>query len=76
MKGTAAPTPGGPGLTDPNQLGHGTEDLVVEHGPIIERPQRPIGTFIAPQRCADNAVCHTTQRPWQREWNGGHVGDR
>ena len=76
MEGTAAYTPGGPSPTDPNQLGDGAEDLIVAHGPIIERPERPLRALVAPQSRADNRVCRNAQRPWQRKRNGGHVGDR
>ena len=47
MEGTAAYTPGGPSPTDPNQLGDGAEDLIVAHGPIIERPERPVRPLVA-----------------------------
>jgi hypothetical protein len=47
MESAAAYTTGGPRLTDRNQLGDGAEDLIVEHGPIVERPQLPIGALVA-----------------------------
>jgi hypothetical protein len=47
MEGAAAYTSGGPRLTDPNQLGDGAEDLIVEHGLIVERPEPPIGALVA-----------------------------
>ena len=46
MEDTAAYSPGGPRLTDPNQLGDGAEDLIVEHGLIIERPERPVRALV------------------------------
>ena len=47
MEGTAAYTPGGPSPTDPSQLGDGAKDLIVAHGPIIERPERPLRALVA-----------------------------
>ena len=47
MGGATAYTSVGPRLTDPNQLGDGAEDLIVEHGPIVERPELSIGALVA-----------------------------
>jgi hypothetical protein len=47
-EGAAGYTPGGPGPADPNQLGDGAEHLIVEHGAMIDRPQRAIGALIVP----------------------------
>jgi hypothetical protein len=47
MEGTATHSRGSPRLTDPNQLGHGAEDLIIEHGLIIERSQRPVRALVA-----------------------------
>ena len=47
MEGAAAYTSGGPRLTDPNQLGDGAEDFIVQHSLIIERVAGPIGVLVA-----------------------------
>ena len=75
MKSAAAYTSGGPRLTE-NQLGDGTEDLVVDHGLIVERSELPIGALVPSQSRADNRVCRNAQCPWQAERKGGDVGDR
>jgi len=47
MEGAAASTSDGPCLTDPNQLGDGAEDFIVEHGLIVEGPEPAIGALVA-----------------------------
>src|SRR5262249_44480730 len=76
MKGAAAGTPGGPRRTDRNQLGDGTEDLIVANGVIIEPPSCAIGALVAAERHADCRLCRNTPGPRQADRNGGNVGDR
>ena len=61
MKSAAAYTSGGPRLTDRNQLGDGAEDLIVDHGLIVERPELPIGARLYRRRAALITECAATR---------------
>ena len=60
MEGAAACAASGPRYADRNQLSDGTEDLIVAHGLIVERPACLIGALVASQNRADRRPCRNT----------------